>query len=144
MVAIFPARVTAAFRPFSNARPVRLAATPLAPRILITVPIPSCRPAAAGYPGGNTDAHSGFHDFGDRNGLGNCSGAGPDVRSELSGLHTGVRSHPIYQLRLYLIGSVRRVCVGPRGAVPRQSVLCERVSGALGATPQASSTRLLS
>src|ERR1700689_4098199 len=113
MVAIFPARVTAAFRPFSNARPARPAATPLAPRILITVPTPSCRPAAAGYPGGNTDAHSDFHDFGDRSGLDNCSGTGPDVRSELSGLHTGVCSHPIYQLRVCLIAAVRRICVGP-------------------------------
>jgi catechol 2,3-dioxygenase-like lactoylglutathione lyase family enzyme len=51
----------------------------------------SMRSSCAANPEGDSDAHSGLGDFGDRDGL-NRAGGGPDVRSGLPGLSAQVRT----------------------------------------------------
>jgi hypothetical protein len=75
---------------------------------------------------GDTDAHSGLGDFGDRDGL-NRAGGRPDVRSGLSGLPACL--HPggqLLRMPLYVAASVQRVGIGPRGTVRHQSIFRER------------------
>src|SRR5438445_657049 len=57
----------------------------------ISTPRRTCRPIAAANPEGDSDAHSGFGNFGDWNGLRFSAGAGPDLRFGLSGLPACLR-----------------------------------------------------
>ncbi len=98
------------------------AGTPIARKIPTFTPKPNCSLIAAANPHGDTDAHSGLGDFGDRDGL-NRAGGGPDVRSGISGLPT--RVHPggqLLRMPLHVAASVQRVGIGPRGTVRHQSI----------------------
>src|SRR2546430_6460456 len=58
---------------------------------LFSTPRRKCTPIAAADPEGDSDAHPGFGDFGDWNGLRFSAGAGPDLRFGLSGLPACLR-----------------------------------------------------
>jgi hypothetical protein len=101
------------------------------------------RSSCAANPEGDSDAHSGLGDFGDRDGL-NRAGGGPDVRSGLPGLSASVRTGGVQLLRmqLHVAVSVQRVGIGPRGTVRHQSIFRGR-GRAPGTTLSAASSRLL-
>jgi hypothetical protein len=61
---------------------------------------------------GGSDAHSGFGDFDDRDGLNGGIGSGPDLRSRLSGLPACVRPGGQLRVRLHVAASVQRVGIG--------------------------------
>jgi hypothetical protein len=99
----------------------------------------------ASIPKGDSDAHSGLGDFGDRDGL-NRVGGGPEVRSGLSGLPARVQpgvGGRLLRMQLHVAVSVQRVGIGLLGTVPQQSIFRERASACGGNTLPASSPRLL-
>src|ERR1700742_4955848 len=114
---------TAVSRSTSNAgrrRPARRRGALLIP---ITVRTLKSRPAAAAFREGDIDAHrNSVHDD-DRNGGNRGSGARADLRSGLSDLHAGVRQDQLLRLPLHFDTAMRCVGLGPRGAMPRQSLL---------------------
>ena len=91
------ARAIAAFRPTSNARRRLPAVTLPAPQIPILMPRRSCSPIAAACPEGGSDAYSGFQPLSRLAPNSGRAGAGPNLRSRLSGLPACVRPWHYYE-----------------------------------------------
>ncbi len=76
--------------------------------------------------GGDSDAHFGLGDFGDRDDL-NRAGHRSDVRSGLSGLPACVRpGNQLLRMPLHVAASVQRVGIGAPCPMRRQSILLKR------------------
>src|SRR5205823_8664951 len=103
-----------------------------------------CRPTADANPEGDSDAHSGFGDFGNRSRLGSGTGAGTDLRSRLSGLPACLWQGQLLRMHLYLPASMQHVGVGPLGAMRDQSLFRTCISRPVGTPLQAIPQRLLS
>src|SRR6266540_3465598 len=112
--------------------------------IPISPPRRRCRPIAAANPEGDSDAHSGFSNFSNRSCLGSGTGAGTDLRSQLSGLPACLWQDQLLRMQLYLAASMQHVGVGPFGAMRDQSVFRACLSRTVGTPLQAVPQRLLS
>src|SRR5260370_29179247 len=134
---------TAVFRATSNAGRPPPAGTPIAMPTPISTPAPSCGPTAAAKPEGGSDAHPGFGDPSDRDGLSSRAGGGPNIRPRLSGLSARVRTGHLLRMPLFVASAVQRVGYRTRGTMRHQSVFRER-GRAEGATLRAAPQRLLS
>src|SRR6185312_17367055 len=100
-------------------------------------------PISAACPEGDSDAHSGFGNFRDRGDRGGGTGAGTNLRSQLSGLPACLWQDHLLRMQLYLAAPVQHVGVGPFGAMRDQSVLCPRTPATIGAALQALPPQLL-